>query len=108
MKVPDAVTFVADRLEIELCCPDGGKPTVTRDIRPHSDPSKGWIVDISISGKQTGMLAIQATMQRLGYGSVAWDLERNAVVITGKAGDTPVGVFITRTAESYARRFSSN
>jgi len=97
MKVPEAVIFVADRLEIELCCEDGQKPTITRDIRRHSDPTKGWIVDISLAGNFSGMLPIMPTAQRLGYGSVTWDLERNAVIITGRVADTQVGIFITRT-----------
>lgn len=107
MKVPDAVTFVANRLEIELCCEDGNKPTVTRDIRRHSDPSKGWIIDMSLSGSLGGMLPIMPTAQRLGYGSVAWDLERNAIIITGRIGDEGVGIFITRV-QSRQHKISHN
>ncbi len=96
MNVPEPVTFVINRLENELCCQDGNKPTITKNIRQHSSPGKGWIAEVKISGNHTGMLSLMPTAQRLNYGSISWDLERNAIIITGKINDIEVSIFIVR------------
>lgn len=95
MKVPSAITSVIDRLEIEL---SQDKSNINKTIRPHSDPSKGWIVEINLSN-HTEILPLMPTAQRLGYGSISWDLERNAIIITGKIDNIQVGIFINRTSK---------
>lgn len=107
MQVPASVQFVADRLKAELFAMDGEKPTVTSHVRPHKDAGQGWVIETTIDGTR-GMLPLQATVQRCGWGSLTWDLERNEIIITGQIDATPVSILIARKSESPARRFSKN
>lgn len=103
MNVPTSVTFVAERLNKELFCMEGERPQVVTNIRPHADPKQGWVVEISLKTPHNGMLPLFPTIQRLGYGSASWDLERNAIIITGVVNDIGVSVFITRETDLRVR-----
>lgn len=99
MIVPVSVTLLVERLKVELCYIEDERPHVVTHIRHHSDPTQGWVVEISIEPPHNAMLSLLPTIRRLGHGSVAWDLERNAIIMTGVVNNIPVSFFITRVTE---------
>ncbi len=103
MMVPESVTFLVERLSTELCDMEGERPHVVTHIRHHSDPTQGWVVEVNIEPPHAAMLPLLPTVQRLGYGSAAWDLDRNAIIITGVVNNIPVSFFITRVTEATVR-----
>lgn len=104
MNVPTSVTFIAERLQKEMFCSEAVRPDMKTDIRRHSDPKQGWIVEITLKPPHDGkMLPLLPTVRRLGGGSVSWDLERNAIIITGIVNDIIVSVFISREVERTVR-----
>lgn len=103
MMVPESVTFLVERLKTELCYMEGERPHVVTDIRRHSDPTQGWVVEVNIEPPHAAMLPLLPTVQRLGYGSMAWDLERNAVIISGVVNNIPISLFITRVTDFTVR-----
>lgn len=99
MIVPESVTLLVERLKAELCYMEGERPHVVTHIRHHSDPTRGWVVEINIEPPHAAMLPLLPTGQRIGCGSVVWDLERNAIIMTGVVNNIPVSLFITRVTE---------
>jgi len=102
MNVPASVTFVAERIKKDLCCPDGEYPQIETNIHLHTDtdPSKGWMIEMTLRQAHAGMLPLSGTIYRLGANcSVAWDMEINALIISGVINKIPVCVFIIRVPE---------
>jgi hypothetical protein len=102
MIVPESVTFVADRIKKDLCCPDGEYPQIETNIHLHTDtdPAKGWVIEMTLRPPHAGMLPLSGTIHRLGGNcSISWDMEIDAIIISGIIKNIPVCVFIIRVNE---------
>lgn len=105
MKVPEAVTLIADQFESECFSFDENTPNITKRIYKHSHPEKGWIIEMTLMKPHKVILPIMPTVQRLGCGSVSWDTEINTIIITGKVNDIEVSILVTQEEEKQNKNY---